>query len=121
MKVFKNILLNTSDNYLRIADIYFSTKIKEVRFRSDEINWTEISTKEKRKKVISQIVKVNYPQNIKVISGNFNLIIPGAIDPHVHFDTPGFEFREDFEHASDRKSTRLNSSHIPLSRMPSSA
>ncbi|GBD91056.1 allantoinase [bacterium BMS3Abin04] len=100
MKVFKNILLNTNDNYLRIADIYFSTKIKEVRFRSDEINWTEISTKEKRKKVISQIVKVNYPQNIKVISGNFNLIIPGAIDPHVHFDTPGFEFREDFEHAS---------------------
>ena len=26
-----------------------------------------------------------------------------------------------FEHHPDRKSTRLNSSHIPLSRMPSSA
>ena len=28
---------------------------------------------------------------------------------------------ENFDNLSDRKSTRLNSSHIPLSRMPSSA
>ena len=27
-------------------------------------------------------------------------IFPGAIDPHVHFDTPGFEKREDFLHGS---------------------
>lgn len=27
-------------------------------------------------------------------------IFPGAIDPHVHFDTPGFEHREDFTHGS---------------------
>ncbi len=27
-------------------------------------------------------------------------IFPGAIDPHVHFDTPGFEHREDFLHGS---------------------
>jgi len=30
----------------------------------------------------------------------FLLAIPGAIDSHVHFDTPGFEFRDDFEHGS---------------------
>ena len=29
--------------------------------------------------------------------------------------------QEDLEKSLDRKSTRLNSSHIPLSRMPSSA
>ncbi len=33
-------------------------------------------------------------------------------------DTPGYQ---DFIVDTDRKSTRLNSSHIPLSRMPSSA
>ncbi len=27
-------------------------------------------------------------------------LFPGAVDPHVHFDTPGFEWREDFEHGS---------------------
>ena len=34
------------------------------------------------------------------INGDFLLLIPGGIDPHVHFDTPGYEFRDDFEHAS---------------------
>jgi allantoinase len=28
------------------------------------------------------------------------LALPGAIDPHVHFDTPGFTSREDFEHGT---------------------
>ena len=28
------------------------------------------------------------------------LALPGAIDPHVHFDTPGFTEREDFAHGS---------------------
>ena len=31
------------------------------------------------------------------------------------------EFKSEIEKDIDRKSTRLNSSHIPLSRMPSSA
>ena len=36
-------------------------------------------------------------------------------------DVPSQEVRIAFLTAGDRKSTRLNSSHIPLSRMPSSA
>jgi dihydroorotase-like cyclic amidohydrolase len=28
------------------------------------------------------------------------LALPGAIDPHVHFDTPGFTHREDFAHGT---------------------
>lgn len=28
------------------------------------------------------------------------LVFPGAIDPHVHFDEPGFEWREDFLHGT---------------------
>ena len=39
------------------------------------------------------------------------------------FEKTEFEFPDEKEarEAEDRKSTRLNSSHIPLSRMPSSA
>lgn len=36
----------------------------------------------------------------KVIDLNGNLVIPGGIDPHVHFNTPGFEERETFEAGS---------------------
>ena len=44
------------------------------------------------------------------------VVCPGLIDMHVHLREPGQEHKE-----TDRKSTRLNSSHLKLSRMPSSA
>ena len=34
------------------------------------------------------------------LDGEGLLALPGAIDPHVHFDTPGFTHREDFAHGS---------------------
>ena len=37
------------------------------------------------------------------------------------WDRPDQQARPEFNSNEDRKSTRLNSSHIPLSRMPSSA
>ena len=46
-------------------------------------------------------------RQIKVLDASGKFVIPGTCDIHVH--------------ASDRKSTRLNSSHPPESRMPSSA
>jgi len=36
----------------------------------------------------------------KVIDLNGNLVLPGGIDPHVHFNTPGYEERETFENGS---------------------
>ena len=39
-----------------------------------------------------------------------------AVAAHIGADKPASRYLE-----GDRKSTRLNSSHIPLSRMPSSA
>ena len=30
------------------------------------------------------------------IDANYCIVLPGAIDPHVHYDDPGFEWREDF-------------------------
>ena len=44
--------------------------------------------------------------------------VPGSND---HEDPVLFMTLNDHELIRDRKSTRLNSSHIPLSRMPSSA
>ena len=48
---------------------------------------------------------------------------PDSRKPAVQFGTSlvGDLHRRDFTINADRKSTRLNSSHIPLSRMPSSA
>ena len=40
-------------------------------------------------------------QNLcKIFKCEFRVVIPGGIDSHVHFDTPGFEDRDDFEHGS---------------------
>lgn len=30
------------------------------------------------------------------INGHYCVVMPGAFDPHVHYDDPGFEWREDF-------------------------
>lgn len=98
MKKLINIFINTKENKLRLAEIMFTDKIKEIKFLSDEFDWNEV----KDKKSLDEF-KSKYKKDFKdekVIDGNFSLLMPGAIDPHVHFDTPGFEFREDFEHAS---------------------
>jgi allantoinase len=36
----------------------------------------------------------------QVVDASGLLVFPGAIDPHVHFDEPGFTSREDFRHGS---------------------
>lgn len=98
MKKLINIFINTKENKLRLAEVMFTDKIKEIKFLSDEFDWNEV----KDKKSLDEF-KSKYKKDFKdekVIDGNFSLLMPGAIDPHVHFDTPGFEFREDFEHAS---------------------
>jgi len=38
----------------------------------------------------------NFPE----INGEGLLVFPGVIDPHTHFDEPGFTFREDYAHGS---------------------
>jgi allantoinase len=36
----------------------------------------------------------------EVVDARGHLVFPGAIDPHVHFDEPGFTHREDFLHGT---------------------
>ena len=60
-------------------------------------------------------------------AGGFTCAGHCEIDQHADrsyralFDTEGEWFCDDIRKAEDRKSTRLNSSHRSLSRMPSSA
>jgi allantoinase len=100
-KILKNVFLSIDENRLKLIDIYFSDKIEKVVDRtSSQVEWKEIDTIEKRKLFTNQISEINYPSNLKIFDGEFHLLIPGAIDSHVHFDTPGFEDRDDFEHGS---------------------
>ena len=96
-----NIFIPARGNQLHIADISFDQKIRKISIQTKApIEWEEIRTKAgwQRFQKKHSNKKANFgsenPDN------SFLLLIPGAIDPHVHFDTPGFEFREDFEHAS---------------------
>jgi allantoinase len=100
-KILENVFLSTNENRLKLVDIYFSDRIEKVVDRtSAEIEWSEIDTIDKRKLFPNQISEIYHPSNLKIYNGDFHLVIPGAIDSHVHFDTPGFEDRDDFEHGS---------------------
>ena len=60
------------------------------------------------------VMRTGFTGNI-VISGNVN--VPGNVSVYSSPENPVHVHVTEI----DRKSTRLNSSHIPLSRMPSSA
>ena len=101
VKILKNVFLSIDENRLKLVDIHFSDRIEKIIERtSKEINWQEINTLEKRNNVIQQLEDIEYPSNIKIYDGEYLVAIPGGIDSHVHFDTPGFEDRDDFEHGS---------------------
>jgi allantoinase len=101
IKNINNVFIATAGNKLRLADMFFDVKIREIRFKNHSpLEWKDISDKNKWNKF-----KGEFPVKLKQTEGNsssgdFLLLMPGAVDPHVHFDTPGFEDREDFEHAS---------------------
>ncbi|MCF8306621.1 MAG: allantoinase AllB [Ignavibacteriales bacterium] len=100
-KILKNIFLSAGDNKLRPADIMFTEKFGQIVFRSENpVEWEEISTPEKRAAYVGTLEENYYLPEAHFYDGGFMVAIPGAIDSHVHFDTPGFEFRDDFEHGS---------------------
>ncbi len=101
IKILKDVFLSTKDNRLKLVDIYFSDKFEKIIDRtSAEIEWKEIDNADKRNIFTKQFSADNYPPDSKIYDGEFLVLIPGAIDSHVHFDTPGFEDRDDFEHGS---------------------
>ncbi len=48
----------------------------------------------------TKIEKINEQSEKYILDCEGMITIPGGIDPHVHFDTPGFTHREDFYHGS---------------------
>lgn len=93
LKKIENVFISVKNNNLQLVNIYFDSSIKKIVPLTNKIfNWKEVDTKTKRKKIANQFSIKKDEQLL--------LAIPGGIDSHVHFDTPGFEYREDFTHAS---------------------
>jgi len=100
MPLLRNIFINSTANKLRLAEIHFENEFKEIKYMSDEIDWYEIDSKEKLSTFTAKNISTQNNSHAQIVDGNFLLAMPGAIDPHVHFNTPGFEENDDFEHGS---------------------
>ena len=84
------------------VDIYFDESIIEyrenlaVKFTSkpgiEEYKLSELTNE--------SIKSINENPSKIIIDAEGMITIPGGIDPHVHFDTPGYTHREDFYHGS---------------------
>ena len=85
----------------RIVDILFNERITGYEENVSRLVRSEsVETyllKELRPETIE---KINREPEKSVIDVEGIIAIPGGIDPHVHFDTPGFTEREDFYHGS---------------------
>lgn len=101
VNLMTSALMSAGENHLRAVDIWFNSTIREVRPRSDHIiRWKDIRKKSDWRRVVKSLPEAEYPSGTKVFDAGGLLVIPGAIDAHVHFNTPGFEHRENFEHGS---------------------
>ena len=96
-------------------------------------NYTKINAKDQVNredsvfKYYQKLIKLRHESEL-IVYGTYDLILDDDKDIYAYIRTLGDEklivycnFSENTREVEDRKSTRLNSSHIPLSRMPSSA
>ncbi|NWF91093.1 MAG: allantoinase AllB [Ignavibacteriaceae bacterium] len=96
-----NVFICKQNNSLQLVKIEFTNTFQKITpILSRTFQWREINSVSKRKRFIANLDLTSPSDDSNILDGNFLLLIPGGIDPHVHFDTPGFEFRDDFEHAS---------------------
>jgi len=101
MNVLSNVFISSGHNKLQLVDVYFDTVIKRIEPHSKVVvEWADIDNKEKLETFVNGIVNREHSENDIAYDGNYKLLIPGSIDSHVHFNTPGFEERDDFTHAS---------------------
>ena len=74
------------------------TAVKEEPIKTVSTEYTiEIKLSELNREIISAI---NQHSEKYILDCEGMITIPGGVDPHVHFDTPGFTYREDFYHGS---------------------
>ncbi|MCU7494361.1 MAG: amidohydrolase family protein [Ignavibacteria bacterium] len=100
--ILKNCLIyDETTQKERLTDILFTDKILGVGENLSGI-LTEISAKTYSLKDLKSedVNKINSEPETSIIDAGGVIAIPGGIDPHVHFDTPGYTEREDFYHGS---------------------
>jgi len=101
-KLLTNVFRCAGGNRLQAVDILFDERIIEIRpIHQVSLEWLDIAKSEAWEKIKQRLfIERVAPKSIQVNDGRGLLVIPGSIDAHVHFNTPGYENREDFEHGS---------------------
>ncbi len=101
LKVLSNVFINMGGNKLKLVDFFFDEKIVQIIPKmTTSVLWDEISTPQRKEAFINGLGLKKQMQSPSMIDGGYLLAMPGAVDSHVHFNTPGFEHRDDFEHGS---------------------
>ena len=101
VRVLSNVFINVTGNKFKLSDIFFDEHIVNIIPKTTiSVVWDEISTKEKLNAFISKLDIHKLTESPTIIDGEYLLAIPGGVDAHVNFNTPGNEDREDFEHGS---------------------
>lgn len=101
IKILKNTLYCLGGNRIGCADLVFDHKIRQILpHEMPALCWRDIATASKWRQWQLQHRCTHFDAAKNVLDGHFLLLIPGAIDTHVHFNTPGFEDRDDFDHGS---------------------
>ena len=72
-------------------------------------------------RMLAGMLDLSRAESVIDIGGGAGTVLAGLRERWPHFKATLLELPEVIVHAGDRKSTRLNSSHIQKSRMPSSA
>lgn len=100
LKILENVFISAGENRLQLCDIHFNEKIKKIIPKSDQLfDWKSIKEKAHKNNLVNHLPASEIKGGCS-IDGAFLLAIPGAVDPHVHFNTPGFEFRDTFSEGS---------------------
>lgn len=100
-RIIKNVLVSAGENKLKLVDVVFANQIEKVIPQNDHIlHWKDISTRERWERFKRNVPTGGVIEDVPIYDGDFLLLMPRAIDSHVHFNTPGFEHRDDFAHGS---------------------
>ena len=101
MNVLSNVFISAGHNKLQLVNVYFDTVIERIEpYSKAVVEWADINNEGKLDTFVKNIKQRKYSGNDITFDGNYKVLIPGSIDSHVHFNTPGFEERDDFTHAS---------------------